>query len=115
MYNIKKILKNNANADNALKMKRYMKNHFDFLGIQAAKRKELSKPLLKELKDQDIDWTLVEDIWEENEREFQYIACDYLCHERKKKLQKTDLENVDNKALTQACGDAKESIESSTT
>ena len=67
MYNIKKILKNNANADNALKMKRYMKNHFDFLGIQAAKRKELSKPLLKELKDQDIDWTLVEDLWEENE------------------------------------------------
>ena len=37
MYNIKEILKENANADNALNMKKYMKNHFDFLGIQAGK------------------------------------------------------------------------------
>src|SRR5690625_3056316 len=98
MYNIKEILKENANADNALNMKKYMKNHFDFLGIQAGKRKELSKPLLKELKGQDIDWTLVEDLWKENEREFQYIACDYSFQQRKK-LEKNDLEKLKKLAL----------------
>lgn len=112
MYNIKEILKENANADNAVKMKRYMKNHFDFLGIQAGKRKELSKPLLKELKDQDIDWTLVEDLWEENEREFQYIACDYLFQQRKK-LQKNDLEKLKKLALKKSWWDSIDSIDRS--
>ncbi|GHU36743.1 hypothetical protein FACS1894192_04020 [Bacilli bacterium] len=72
------------NLDNAAGMKRYMKNHFEFLGIKTPERRALSKDFLREkAKAGCVDWALVEKLWALDYREFQYLAGDYL-----KKVQK---------------------------
>lgn len=82
----------NANAENAVPMEKYMKNQFPFLGIKTPKRRELMKEFFQasgiltlELQE-DFIWHL----WELDEREYQYAAMDYL--ERSlKKLEKKHL------------------------
>ncbi|GAB2021089.1 DNA alkylation repair protein [Pseudolactococcus yaeyamensis] len=72
------------NPDNASGMKRYMKNHFEFLGIKTPERRVLSKDFLREkAKEGCVDWSLVDKLWAQDYREFQYLAGDYL-----KKVQK---------------------------
>lgn len=72
------------NPENASGMKRYMKNHFEFLGIKTPERRALSKEFLREkAKEGFVDWSLVDKLWAQDYREFQYLAGDYL-----KKVQK---------------------------
>ncbi|XOQ37084.1 MAG: DNA alkylation repair protein [Lactococcus sp.] len=72
------------NPDNASDMKRYMKNHFEFLGIKTPERRALSRDFLREkAKEGCVDWVLVDHLWALDYREFQYLAGDYL-----KKVQK---------------------------
>ncbi len=68
-----------SNPDKAVSMKTYMKNQFEFLGIQTPERTRLSKEFMKSIpKSENIDWVFVEKCWELPEREFQYLALDYL-------------------------------------
>lgn len=72
------------NPENASGLKRYMKNHFEFLGIKTPERRALSKDFLREkAKEGCVDWSLVDKLWVQDYREFQYLAGDYL-----KKVQK---------------------------
>lgn len=72
------------NPENASGLKRYMKNHFEFLGIKTPERRALSKEFLREkAKEGFVDWSLVDKLWAQDYREFQYLAGDYL-----KKVQK---------------------------
>jgi 3-methyladenine DNA glycosylase AlkD len=74
-----KILYENANPENAAPMKKYMKDKFDFLGLKKPERNLLSKQFLKEAKkDEKIDWDFVFRLWSLPEREFQYLAMEYL-------------------------------------
>ncbi|WP_373599762.1 DNA alkylation repair protein [Paraclostridium bifermentans] len=85
------IFKENRNEENAVYMKKYMKDKFDFLGIKSSKRKELQKEFFKDIdKKSLIDKTLVNNLWSENYREYQYVAIDYLI-KKKKKLAKDDI------------------------
>lgn len=85
------IFKENRNEENAVYMKKYMKDKFDFLGIKSSKRKELQKEFFKDIdKKSPIDKTLVNNLWSENYREYQYLAIDYLI-KKKKKLAKEDI------------------------
>ncbi|WP_416183391.1 MAG: DNA alkylation repair protein [Pseudolactococcus raffinolactis] len=82
------------NPENASGMKRYMKNHFEFLGIKTPERRALSRDFLCEkVKEGCVDWVLVDKLWALDYREFQYLAGDYL-----KKVQKwltlADLERL---------------------
>lgn len=62
----------------AIKMSAYMRDLFPFLGIPTPKRKELSKDFLSLAKKQrEINWGFVNTCWEK-EREFQYLALNYL-------------------------------------
>jgi 3-methyladenine DNA glycosylase AlkD len=68
-----------ADSKQAAGMSAYMRNLFPFLGISAPKRKELSKEFLAFAKKQkEIDWNFVSTCWEKEEREFQYLALNYL-------------------------------------
>ena len=70
-----------------------MRNKFQFLGIQAVQRRELSKEFLKKRaetkahfqdkahKGSTIDWSRVFDLFELLEREFQLIGLDYIKRE----------------------------------
>lgn len=76
---IKKQFEENSDAENAVKMAAYMKNHFSFYGIPAPKRKALCKELLKEARKQPAaDWAFLDRCWAEDCREFQYLVVDLL-------------------------------------
>ena len=69
----------NSDPEKAVKMSAYMRDKFPYLGIQTPKRKELSKSFLKAAKkEKQADWAFVRACWEKPEREFQYLAIDYL-------------------------------------
>lgn len=75
-----KLLRKQANAESALGMSAYMKNNFPFLGIKKPSRELMGKPFISELKSLDseiIEHVLI-NLWEQDEREFQYNAIDLL-------------------------------------
>lgn len=75
-----------ANGSNvaAKPMEAYMKNQFTFLGIRAGERKKLLATFLKE-QGEPVDLLgLVKVLFQEEEREFQYVAIDLLSRYGKK-------------------------------
>lgn len=67
-----------SNPEQAAKMSAYMRDQFAFLGIPTPERKKLSRELLKTLDKNSADWDFVFACWNQPEREFQYLAADYL-------------------------------------
>ncbi|GHU19413.1 DNA alkylation repair protein [Betaproteobacteria bacterium] len=59
-------------------MSAYMRGKFQFLGIPAPERKSLSREFLKTAGKKPVDWNFVSKCWQQPEREFQYLAKDYL-------------------------------------
>lgn len=71
--------KYNANEEQALPMAQYMKNQFPFLGLARPVRNQIQREFLKAgRKLPDINWEFVFHCWELPEREYQYLAIDYL-------------------------------------
>jgi 3-methyladenine DNA glycosylase AlkD len=66
-----------ANHDKAPQMAAYMKDRFPFLGVQATKRNEITREWTPSIKELDF-WETIEALWEEEEREFQYVAVELL-------------------------------------
>lgn len=71
-------LMDSKNQEKASGMSAYMRNQFAYLGIQTSKRKEITKKYFKIAKKELVDWTFINECWEKPEREFQYVALDYL-------------------------------------
>ncbi|MGD7022968.1 DNA alkylation repair protein [Rossellomorea vietnamensis] len=68
--------KGHANKENAGPMKAYMRNQFDFLGIRTPERKMLLRDFLKEYGTPSLEELpeIARTLWEQPEREFQYLA-----------------------------------------
>lgn len=65
----------------AIAMKQYMRNQFEFLGVTSVPRKELFSTWKRELPtsiSKEERWELVFELWEKEEREYQYVAMDWL-------------------------------------
>ena len=76
---IKERFEAHQDPENAVKMAKYMKNLFRFYGIAAPERKNLYKDILKEeKKNKTVDWTFLDQCYEDDHREFQYVTLDYL-------------------------------------
>jgi 3-methyladenine DNA glycosylase AlkD len=73
-----KILRDAADPEKAVGMKAYMRSQFAFLGLTTPERRKLSRTFLKEKSESDPDWGFVFKCWDQPEREFQYLAVDYL-------------------------------------
>lgn len=87
-----KYLRANKNPEKIPGMEKYMRNHFKFLGLQAAERRKLARPFLNQLfadtrerwnKQSDsnqsvVDWKTLFWLWKLPEREFQLVGIDYL-------------------------------------
>lgn len=71
-------LRSAADPERAAGMSAYMRNQFSFLGIPAPERRNLSREFLKSAGKRDVDWAFVFECWRQPEREFQYLAVDYL-------------------------------------
>ncbi len=79
-YNqIKKLFEENKNNEQAEQMSKYMRNQFLFYGIKTPLRRTIYKEFLKSEKRQaKIDWEFLDMCYEDEHREFQYLAYDYL-------------------------------------
>lgn len=77
---LKKVFSDNANPKNAVPMKRYMKDQFDFFGIQSNRRRELQRPFMKK---ENLPYIkkieeIIKELWTLPEREFQYFGMELL-------------------------------------
>ena len=87
-----KLFEKQRNEANAESMKKYMKEHFPFLGIKKPQRSELEKQFFQEtglLKDS-FNHEFIQELWAKEEREYQYTALVYM-EKSLKKLEKADL------------------------
>lgn len=86
---------NERNVDDAVAMEKYMRGRFPFIGLRSPERKRLSKSFLKDVKftgDEEMI-TMIKSLWELPEREYHYVAVDYLV-KNKKHLTEDHLELV---------------------
>jgi len=84
------------NEESSKKMSAYMKNKFEFIGLKSKKRRSLAKDYKNEYEYfslEDIQQDAIE-IWNLDEREFQYIYLDYL-KKNKKKLTEDSIETIE--------------------
>ena len=97
-------LKAVANPNDAVAMKDYMKNKFEFLGVKTPARRKLAKAFFKQQTDFVIDWNFINEAWKNPYRELQYAALDYL-ESRKKLLTPSDLPRLKKLAQTKSWWD----------
>lgn len=78
-YGILKQYEDMRDEESSKKMSLYMKNNFKFLGINKKKRKKLNNSFFKTIiLKEEIDWKFVQECFRREEREFQYLAMDYI-------------------------------------
>lgn len=66
------------NADLAQKMKAYQRDQFEFLGIQAPTRRLICQQLPQPSSEPRLILETALCLWQQTEREYQYVACDLL-------------------------------------
>ena len=74
-------------------MSAYMKGHFAFAGIPRQKLLKLAVPIFKTSAKNPLDWNFVFDLWQEDFREAQYIALEYIGRHHKE-LVSSDIDNL---------------------
>lgn len=90
-----KALEAAANPEKAKGMSAYLKDQFAFLGIQKPEREALTKELLKQKKKEPLDWEFIENCYGRLEREFHYLAVDYIL-QMKDKFVPDDLKRLES-------------------
>jgi 3-methyladenine DNA glycosylase AlkD len=105
------LFEENRNEENAGPMKKYMKDHFPFLGIKSPLRKELEKQFFKETEilKKPFDKDFVTQLWEKDEREYHYTAITYL-GKFIKKLPKDAISFLEELITTKSWWDSVDSI-----
>lgn len=84
-------MENHQDPKKAVNMAAYLKSHFDCYGIKAPVRNEIQKEWFASLKGHELNhWDIVSHLWSLDQREYQYIALDYLRKLPKKKFDRSD-------------------------
>jgi 3-methyladenine DNA glycosylase AlkD len=106
-----KIFEENRNDATARPMEKYMKDHFPFLGIKKPLRNELEKRFFKvtEILKEPFNPTFVQELWQKDEREYQYTALIYI-EKSLKKLEKLDLELMEHLIMTKSWWDTVDTL-----
>lgn len=91
-------------------MSAYMRDQFAFLGIPAPERRQLSREFLKSTDKTVVDWAFVFECWRQPEREFQYLALDYL-KRAKDALTAVDIHRLRKIAVQKSWWDTIDSID----
>jgi len=104
------IYKSAANPERALPMSAYMRNQFPFLGIPKPERKALSREFFKTMDKKAVDWGFVYKCWEQPEREFQYLAVEYLA-KLKVALTARDIPNIRKIAVQKSWWDTIDALD----
>ncbi len=100
----------NKDLERAAKMAAYMKDQFSFLGIPRPKRNELQKSFIRQArKEKLLDWEFVFRLWDLPEREFQYLALDYLIA-LTSSLSKADMDRLTDLIVKKSWWDTVDSL-----
>ena len=99
-----------ADPEKAKEMSAYMRDQFAFLGIPSPVRKEMSKEFLKTAKKKPVDWAFVFECWERPEREYQYLAANYL-EAVKRSLFPSDIPNIKKLIASRSWWDTVDSLD----
>ena len=82
-----------SNIENGLAMSKYMKDRFPFFGIKSQQRKEIQKIWISNVPkslNHEERWELIRELWEKEEREYQYVAIDWMNSWNKRLIEDTD-------------------------
>lgn len=103
-----------ANPEKAFAMQKYMKDQFPFLGIPAPFRKVVFQELIKEIKHLSIEkrWQLIFELWEKQEREFQYFAVEIILRIKKNEWTVKDMQRIEKLLVTKSWWDSVDLIAS---
>lgn len=105
-----KSFRSSGDLDRSVQMEAYMKNQFPFLGLPRPVRDSLQKEVLKEkVREKGIDWDWIMNVYELPEREFQYLAIDYL-RKCERRLLAGDLEKVEKLIRTKSWWDTVDAL-----
>ena len=76
LQNLRKAFELRSNPENAAQQKAYMRNQYDFFGLKAPEQAELRCEFLKAHGLPPIDElrTIIRELWQQPEREFQYLG-----------------------------------------
>jgi len=104
--NLKEAFIRKADAERALAMAAYMKHHFSFVGLAAPQRKNIQKQHFEAGKDLlNTHWRdVVQLLWEEESREFQYTAMDLML-KFKRKMEINDIQLLEKLIRTKSWWD----------
>lgn len=97
IHRLTELLDNSKDSHRAVSMKQYMRNQFDFLGVTSVPRKELFstwKSQLPKNLSSEQRWEIIHELWEKEEREFQYVAMDWLHSWKASEIQELDHKNI---------------------
>lgn len=95
----------------ARQMAAYMKNRFPFLGIHTPLRRALARGFLKQLcQSEAINWPFVFNCFEQDEREYHYLAVDYLVRVRTR-IPRQDIEKIERLIQTKSWWDSVDSLD----
>lgn len=87
----------------SIQMSAYMRNLFPFLGVQKTPLRKVISEFVREDKSV-LDWEIVKALWDEEYREYQYVAMDYI-NVRKKLLTEADFEILYELIITKSWWD----------
>ena len=109
---LQQLFEANANGENALAMKAYMKGRFEFFGIKSPQRRELQKQFLNENRAPiPFDPTVFRALWQADQREFQMFGLDLL-RKQAKKVQEADLALIEELIITKSWWDTVDGLAS---
>ena len=113
LNDLKKAFIQKTHPTDAVQMRAYMKNRFNFFGIKSQARREIQRAVLAAHQPLDIIETLnvVTLCWEQDEREFQYAAMDML-EKFKTKLKVDHLMLMEHLIVTKSWWDTVDKISS---
>lgn len=94
----------------SIQMSAYMRNLFPFLGVQKTPLRKVISEFVREDKSV-LDWEIVKDLWDEEYREYQYVAMDYI-NVRKKLLTEADFEILYELIITKSWWDTADELSS---
>ncbi|MDR0801697.1 DNA alkylation repair protein [Fluviicola sp.] len=78
---LEELFKPFRNPKRAQTARAYMKDHFSFIGMRTEIRRTTQKAWvdsLKSLEDRTIRWSVIRALWSKEERDYHYVAIDYL-------------------------------------
>jgi 3-methyladenine DNA glycosylase AlkD len=100
-----------SNPKRALQIKVYLRNQFEFLGIQTPTRRSIYKDLPKLPRDAKLLLQIANQLWHKPEREFRYVACDLLI-KNAKIFNLADLPAIQNLMQTDSWWETVDSLSS---